>query len=309
MVYRGRFAPSPTGALHFGSLITAVASFADARAHGGEWLVRIEDLDRPREVPGASDAMLRTLLALGLYWDRAPLFQSLRASAYDAALGRLAALGLTYPCACSRTEIARGGRRGSAGPIYPGTCRNGLPPGRPPRSIRLRTEPVQMHFRDRIQGDQHQDIAAVVGDFVLRRADGIHAYQLAVVVDDAWQGISHVVRGADLLSCTPAQCLLQQALGLPNPTYAHVPLAVDARGRKLSKSLASPPVDPADPLPALRRAWAWLGQTPAPADASLADFWRHASRNWRIERVPALTCACIDPDPWASISNAVRALP
>ncbi len=154
-----------------------------------------------------------------------------------------------------------------------------------------------MRFRDRIQGEQQQDVAAVVGDFVLRRADGIHAYQLAVVVDDAWQGISQVVRGANLLSCTPAQCLLQQALGLPTPTYAYVSLVVDTAGRKLRKSLALAPVDPADPGPALRRAWAWLRQTPGPADASPADFWRHASRPWRIERVPAITCACIDPDP------------
>jgi len=297
MVYRGRFAPSPTGALHFGSLVTAVASCADARAQGGEWLVRIEDLDRPREVPGAADDILRTLLALGLRWDGAPLFQSRRAAAYEEALAQLTALGLTYPCACSRTEIARDGRRGSAGPIYPGTCRRGLPPGRRPRSIRLRTSPSPVQFRDRIQGEQQQDVAAVVGDFVLRRADGIHAYQLAVVVDDAWQGISQVVRGADLLASTPAQCLLQQALGLPTPTYAHVPLAVDAAGRKLSKSLASAPVDPADPMPALRRAWAWLGQPPGPAAVSPADFWRHATRLWRIERVPALTRACIAPDP------------
>ena len=297
MAYRGRFAPSPTGALHFGSLITAVASFADARAHGGEWLVRIEDLDRPRTVPGAADAILRTLLALGLCWDRPPLLQSPRTAAYEEALERLTALGLTYPCACSRAEIGGGGHHGGIAPVYPGTCRNGLPPGRPPRSIRLRTSHALRQFHDRIQGAQQQDVATVVGDFVLRRADGIHAYQLAVVVDDAWQGISHVVRGADLLASTPAQGLLQQALGLPTPTYAHIPLAVDHRGRKLSKSWAAAPVDPADPVPTLRRAWAWLGQEPAPAGASPADFWQHAGRNWRIERVPALRCACADPNP------------
>jgi len=297
VAYRGRFAPSPTGVLHFGSLITAVASFADARAHGGEWLVRIEDLDRPRTVPGAADTILRTLLALGLRWDGPPLFQSLRTAAYEDALERLTALGLTYPCACTRAEIARTGRHGSAGPVYPGTCRNGLPPGRAPRSIRLRTSHASRQFHDRIQGAQYQDVAAAIGDLVLRRADGIHAYQLAVVVDDASQGISHVVRGADLLASTPAQCLLQQVLGLPTPTYAHVPLALDHRGRKLSKSWAAAPVDPADPVPTLQRAWAWLGQAPAPAGASLADFWQHAGRNWRIERVPTLRCACADPNP------------
>lgn len=302
MAYRGRFAPSPTGALHFGSLIAAVASFADARAHRGEWLVRMEDLDRPREVPGAADDILRTLHAFGLHWDGSPVYQSRRTDAYAAALARLTALGLTYPCACSRTEIAQGGGEGIEGPIYPGTCRNGLPAGRSARSIRLRTPPAEVSFRDRIQGDQAQDVAAQVGDFVLRRADGIHAYQLAVVVDDAWQGIDQVVRGADLLASTPRQILLQRALGLPQPAYAHIPVAVDSAGLKLSKTLASAPVDPADPLPALRRVWAWLGQPAVPVGQSPTDFWLHAIRLWHIERVPALPCACIVPNPSATIA-------
>ncbi|WP_295388739.1 tRNA glutamyl-Q(34) synthetase GluQRS [uncultured Thiodictyon sp.] len=305
MAYRGRFAPSPTGALHFGSLIAAVASFADARAHGGVWLVRIEDLDRPREVPGAAEAILRTLRAFGLHWDGQPLRQSRRTSAYDAALERLTARGLTYPCACSRSEIARDARPGAAGPIYAGTCRNGLPPGRPPRSTRLRTPPGVVSLRDRIQGERSQDVAQDFGDCILRRGDGLHAYQLAVVVDDAWQGINHVVRGADLLDSTPCQYLLQQALGLPTPHYAHVPLALAAGGRKLSKSLAAAPVDPAAPWPALLRAWAWLGQAPAPAEsrASLADFWEYARLAWRIERVPTVARACVDPNAWASIGD------
>jgi glutamyl-Q tRNA(Asp) synthetase len=293
MPYRGRFAPSPTGALHFGSLIAAVASYADARTHGGSWVVRIEDLDQPRVVPGADTAILRTLHAFGLRWDGEPLYQSRRTGAYAEALARLTRLGLTYPCACSRTEIARLGQPGIAGTIYPGTCRVGLPPGRQARSIRLRTPSVLTRFHDRVQGVQSQQVATAIGDLVLRRADGIHAYQLAVVVDDAWQGISHVVRGADLLSSTPAQRLLQQLLQLPAPTHAHVPLAVDATGRKLSKSLAAVPVDPAAPLPALHRAWAWLGQTPAPPAASLAAFWEHAVRHWRIEQVPPIPQACI----------------
>lgn len=301
MPYRGRFAPSPTGELHFGSLIAAVASYADARAHGGSWLIRIEDLDRPRVVAGADSAILRTLHAFGMRWDGEPLYQSRRTGAYTEALERLTRLGLTYPCACSRTEVARLGRRGSAGTIYPGTCREGLPPGRQPRSIRLRTPTAAIRFHDRVQGAQCQQVAEAIGDLVLRRADGIHAYQLAVVVDDAWQGISHVVRGADLLSSTPAQRLLQQLLGLPVPTHAHVPLAVDATGRKLSKSLASAPVDPASPLPALHRAWTWLGQTPAPPAATLTEFWDHAIRHWRIELVPPIARACIDPPPSATI--------
>jgi len=301
--YRGRFAPSPTGALHFGSLIAALASYADARAHGGEWLVRMEDLDRTREIPGAADAILRTLNACGFRWDGPLVYQSRRTQAYAAALERLSERGLTYPCACSRTEIARLARDGSEGPIYPGTCRGGLPPGRLARSIRLRTYPGDIRFQDRIQGAQRQDVAAAVGDFVLRRADGIHAYQLAVVVDDAWQGIDQVVRGADLLASTPRQLLLQQSLGLRHPTYAHVPLAVDRAGRKLSKSLAAAPVDPADPLPALLCAWAWLGQRPPPAGCALSGFWRHAIRTWCCARVPAIACACIDPEASASIGT------
>jgi glutamyl-Q tRNA(Asp) synthetase len=301
MAYRGRFAPSPTGALHFGSLIAAVASLADARAQGGAWLVRIEDLDRARVVPGAADAILRTLHACGMVPDEEPLYQSQHTDAYAAALTQLTALDLTYPCGCSRTDIARAGRQGEEGPVYPGTCRGGLPPGRSARSIRLRTPAGEVRFCDLIQGEQCQDVAAASGDCVLWRADGCHAYQLAVVVDDAWQDITHVVRGADLLMSTPRQILLQRALDLPRPVYAHVPLALDAAGRKLSKSLAAVPVDAADPLPALRSAWQWLGQRPPPPSGSVGDFWRHALPHWCIARVPAVRCACIDTKPSASI--------
>lgn len=286
-VYRGRFAPSPTGPLHFGSLITALASFADARAQGGEWLVRIEDLDRPREVPGAAARILDSLRALGMDWDREVLRQSERAALYEGELERLVAAGLTYPCACSRAEIARAGRPGPEGPIYPGTCRGGLPAGRPARTLRLRADAPPIEFDDRIQGHVAERVAETVGDYVLRRADGIHAYQLAVVVDDARQGINQVVRGADLLASTPRQILLQRHLGLASPTYAHVPLALGPDGRKLSKSLASTPVDAADPLPALLRAWAFLGQLPPPKRPTLAAFWSHAIRHWAIERTPA----------------------
>ncbi len=259
----------------------------------------MEDLDRPREVPGAARTLLDTLHALGLDWHGPVIFQSARIDAYEAALSRLADRGLVYPCGCTRSEIATAGRPGPEGPVYPGTCRNGLPPGREARALRLRTGPEEIRFRDLIQGAQCQDVARVAGDFVLRRADGIHAYQLAVAVDDAWQGIDQVVRGADLLLSTPRQILIQRALGLPSPVYAHVPLALDPSGRKLSKSLASAPVDPSDPLPALRRAWSWLGQTPAPARCSVADFWTHAIAHWRIDQVPACRAAPADRIPRA----------
>jgi glutamyl-Q tRNA(Asp) synthetase len=293
--YRGRFAPSPTGPLHFGSLVAAVASFADARAQGGEWLVRMEDLDRERERPGAADSILRTLDAFGLQWDLEVIYQSRRTQAYGEALERLLGLGLAYPCACSRREVAAAGRPGPEGPIYPGTCRGGIQAGRRARSIRLIAEAPEIRFSDRIQGDQRQVPLEQVGDFVLRRADGVHAYQLAVVVDDAWQGIDRVVRGADLLHSTPRQILLQCLLGLPSPDYAHVPLALGPDGHKLSKSLDSAPVDPAHPIPALLRAWAFLGQTMPDPVGSVAELWAQAIARWRIERVPKVPALAMGP--------------
>lgn len=293
--YRGRFAPSPTGPLHFGSLIAAVASFADARAQGGVWWVRMEDLDRPREAPGAARRILDTLATFGLHWDDAVLYQSTRAEAYEEALARLTGLGLTYPCACSRSQVASAGRRGAEGPIYPGTCRPGLHPDQAGRTLRLRTDGPEIRFSDRIQGPQRQVVAELVGDFVIRRADGIPAYHLAVVLDDAWQGVTQVVRGADLLASTPRQILLQQALGLPTPTYAHVPLALGPDGRKLSKSLAAAPVDSADPMPTLRRAWSFLGQVDLGRLPSPEAFWSRAIPQWRLERVPPLPSV-----PWGA---------
>jgi glutamyl-Q tRNA(Asp) synthetase len=300
--YRGRFAPSPTGPLHFGSLIAAVASFADARAAGGAWLVRMEDLDRPREVPGAAGRILDTLSAFGLHWDGEVLYQNSRSEAYEAALARLAEAQLTYPCVCSRAEVAAAGRTGPEGPIYPGTCRNRIPEGRPPRAVRLRTDGALIRFSDRIQGPQRQVVAESVGDFVIRRADGIHAYHLAVVLDDAFQGITQVVRGADLLASTPRQILLQRSLGVPTPIYAHVPLALGPDGRKLSKSLASAPVDPADPLPALHRAWGFLGQHPLGRVGSPSAFWSLAIPCWRIDRVPPRPSAA-----WGSFAQTATA--
>jgi glutamyl-Q tRNA(Asp) synthetase len=245
----------------------------------------MEDLDRPREVPGAARHILDTLAAFGLHWDGAVLFQSTRSDAYDAALARLAEVDLTYPCGCSRSRIGSAGRRGPEGPIYPGTCRDGPRELWDARALRLRAEGPEIRFADRIQGPQRQVVSELVGDFIVRRADGIHAYHLAVVLDDAWQGVTQVVRGADLLASTPRQILLQRLLGLPTPAYAHVPLALGPDGRKLSKSLAAAPVDPADPVPALCRAWSFLCQIPLGRIRSPEAFWRRAIPRWRIERV------------------------
>jgi glutamyl-Q tRNA(Asp) synthetase len=283
---RGRFAPSPTGSLHFGSLVAAVASFADARARGGDWLVRMEDLDRPRELPGAAERILAGLIAFGMTWDGEVVRQSTRDPAYQAALTALERLDLVYPCACTRAEIARLGRRGPEGPVYPGTCRAGLPPGRSGRALRLRADGPSIHWQDLVRGEREQQIAESVGDFVVRRADGLFAYQLAVVVDDAHQGITHVVRGGDLVDSTPRQILIQRALGLPTPVYAHVPLILGPDGHKLSKSLGALPVDPGDPLPGLRLAWRALGQAPLPDASSVGAFWRLAIPAWCLHRVP-----------------------
>lgn len=250
--YRGRFAPSPTGPLHFGSLLAAFGSWLLARRAGGEWLVRIEDLDPPREVAGVADAQLHALAAFGLHSDGPVLRQSERGELYQAALDRLLASGDAFACHCSRSDLAVDG--GIHSRCVPGSLRDAP-------AIRLRVPAATaLTFDDAIQGRVRQDVSGEVGDFVLKRADGYWAYQLAVVVDDAAQGITHVARGADLLDSTPRQILLQRVLGLPTPRYAHLPLVVDAHGRKLSKSLAALPVDPAAPLPALLAAWQALGQ-------------------------------------------------
>jgi len=286
--YRGRFAPSPTGPLHFGSLVAALGSYLDARSQQGEWLLRMEDLDRAREVTGAADQILHTLEAFGFTWDGAVVYQHERVEAYASTLQSLVGKGLAYPCACSRKEIAEIAPHGEEGPIYPGTCRGGVAESRQARSIRLMTRHEEIGFIDRIQGRMKQNPGREIGDFVLHRADGFHAYQLAVVVDDAWQGISHVVRGADLLSSTPRQCYLQQLLGLPQPSYAHLPLAVDRQGRKLSKQDQAAPVDPKRPLSALMQALAFLHQPLPPSPpADLDEFWTWAIAHWEIGEIPA----------------------
>jgi glutamyl-Q tRNA(Asp) synthetase len=293
--YRGRFAPSPTGPLHFGSLVGALASWLDARAHGGAWLVRIEDIDGPRTVPGADREILATLERFGMLPDEPPVWQSTRTALYARAFAQLSATGLVYPCGCTRKEIAdslasRNARHATL--AYPGTCRGGLA-GKPARAWRVRVPDgaaAIVSFQDRWQGAQQQDLATEVGDFVVKRADGQWAYQLAVVVDDADQGITHVVRGADLLDSTARQIYLQRCLGLPEPTYLHVPLVTDANGEKLSKQTGAAPLDVSRPLPALQEAARHLGLVPASgrwSATTLAAFHEEAATLWaRRFRVP-----------------------
>jgi glutamyl-Q tRNA(Asp) synthetase len=240
--YIGRFAPSPTGPLHFGSLIAAVGSFLDARASHGQWLVRMEDIDEPRCSQPFADAILFSLEAHGFGWEGEVVYQSRRKARYQNALDKLIALGAAYPCGCSRREIADSSIHGIEGPVYPGTCRHGLK-GKPARAWRVRVDEQAICFDDRLQGRQCQYLALDIGDFVVRRADGLFAYQLAVVVDDADQGITHVVRGADLLASTPRQLHLQRLLGLPTPAYLHLPVAVNEAGQKLSKQTLAPPLE------------------------------------------------------------------
>jgi glutamyl-Q tRNA(Asp) synthetase len=286
--YAGRFAPSPTGPLHLGSLVAAVASYLEAKSRDGRWLVRMEDLDTPRVVRGAADAILRALEVCGMQWDGAIVNQSTRTDAYHAALHRLRTSGLVYPCACSRREIADSALSGIEGPVYPGTCRNGLAPGKTARAWRVITHDAEVRFDDAIQGPVQQNLEDDIGDFVLLRADHVYAYQLAVVVDDAEQGITDVVRGADLLDSTPRQIYLQRLLKYPTPRYCHVPVVVNAAGEKLSKQTLAPPIDDARPLAALMSALRFLGQRPPDAldHASTPEFWNWAISNWRIEHVP-----------------------
>ncbi len=310
-LYKGRFAPSPTGPLHAGSLVAALASWLDARAHGGQWLLRIEDVDLPRCVPGAADTILAQLGACGLRPDAPPVFQSQRAALYQSALDQLIGAGLAYPCGCTRQDIALA--LASAGHakerhgelVYPGTCRQGLN-GKPARAWRFATskyalnstasQPIReqtaidsvansestvVQWHDRRLGAQAQDVSREVGDFVLKRADGLWAYQLAVVVDDAAQDITEIVRGEDLADNTARQILLQRALGLPTPRYLHTPLVRGANGEKLSKQNGARALDLSDPLTALNQAAAVLGLAPQPGP--LPDALAHWVAQWAAE--------------------------
>jgi glutamyl-Q tRNA(Asp) synthetase len=283
--YRGRFAPSPTGPLHFGSLVAALASYLDARHHDGIWLLRMEDLDVPRCMPGAAEDILQTLAAFGLESDEPVIYQSSRTSAYEAALHKLQKTGAAYPCSCTRREIADSALHGIEGPVYPGACRNGIAPNREGKAWRVRTDDDAIAFADLLQGTISQHLESEIGDFVIRRADHLFAYQLAVVIDDAAQGITHVVRGADLLHSTPRQMHLQKLLGLPTPSYMHLPIAVNAAGEKLSKQALAKPVEK-NPA-ALFEALLFLRQQP-PEDlrsASIGEILSWAKDNWQPEKL------------------------
>ena len=299
---RGRFAPSPTGPLHLGSLVAAVGAWLFARHAGGAFLVRIEDLDAPRVVPGAADEILRALSLYGLESDERVVAQSFRAAHYEAALETLRDQGLLYPCACTRSELARVAsaplptEAAETGPAYPGTCRDGLPAGRSPRCLRVRVQPGEVAFDDAVFGPQTQDVAREVGDFVVRRADGPFAYQLAVVVDDAAQGITQIVRGSDLLSSTPRQIALGRALGLPISSYAHLPLVLAPDGSKLGKRDGALPLATLDERrvhETLSAALRILGQQPA--DASPRAMLEEAVRRFDPSRIPRENA--VPPDP------------
>lgn len=278
MNYRGRFAPSPTGHLHFGSLVAAVGSWLCARHAGGVWLLRVEDIDPPREMPGSAESILAALPAFGLVADQPTLFQSQRHAAYEAAFEQLKAADLVFPCWCSRNDLA-------GGLHLDGRCLAAPAEEREP-AWRLRVPDIELGFVDALQGPQTQNLRLAAGDFVIRRVEGYYAYQLACVVDDAFQGITEVVRGNDLLDSTPRQIFLQRCLKLPTPTYLHLPLALDGDGRKLSKSERAHPVDPTDPLPALRRALDFLDLPILSMTRDPAELLAHALVHFSPARLP-----------------------
>jgi len=281
--------------LHFGSLVSAVASWCDARAHHGTWRIRIEDVDVPRSVPGADAAILSALERHGFEWDGPIVRQSERTALYAEALDALRERALLFACACTRRELENAPLGAAGERVYQGTCRGGVAVGRNARALRMRVGEEVVAFTDRVQGAQQQRLASEVGDFVVRRADGLFAYQLAVVVDDAEQGVTDVVRGADLLASTPRQILLQMHLQLPTPSYLHHPVAVDARGEKLSKSTGAAAL-PDDTLGGLLAAWSFLAQRPAPSPpSSVGEFWQWAHGAWDASRLPARTSCAATP--------------
>lgn len=286
--YRGRFAPSPTGPLHFGSIVAAMGSHLQARSRGGEWLVRIEDIDPPREMPGTADAILHSLERLGLGWDGAIVYQSHRSEAYLTAIDELRRDGRLYACRCSRKDLIARHPPDAPPLVYDGHCRRIKPDPAHPAALRLITEAGRVVFDDLLRGPIAQNLAIEVGDFIIHRADGLFAYQLAVVVDDAAQGINEIVRGADLLDNTPRQIHLQALLGLPTPRYAHLPVAVNPQGQKLSKQTGAASIDHLRPQQLIIQALEFLGQQPPAelADATLDELWRWAIASWQLDRVP-----------------------
>ena len=285
MNIKGRFAPSPTGPLHIGSLVSALGSYLEAKSRGGNWYIRIEDIDTVRCKPAWADEILKTLGVLGFEWDGEVIYQSRRLSLYEEAISYLKKNGWLYPCGCSRKEIADSSVQGIEGVVYPGTCRNGLLEGRLPRALRMITNNQSVLFRDIIQGEVRQCIESEIGDFVIRRADGLIAYQLAVVVDDWDQGINQVIRGADLLLSTPRQIYLQQRLSIETPIYGHLPVVLNDAGEKLSKQTGALAIDRSDPVRVIQWGLVFLGQAP-PTGLTLKELWQWALEHWSLEKVP-----------------------
>lgn len=297
MQYRGRFAPSPTGPLHFGSLIAAVGSYLQAKSQHGIWLVRIEDLDPPREIPGATYSILNSLETYGFQWDEDVFYQSTRSSLYANTIDQLTSAKHTYPCTCSRKNIQEALQRGhqdqltrkesQSDLIYPRTCRSTPTTSNKPRAIRIKTDNQLISFEDGIQGDYGQRLESEIGDFIIRRSDGLYAYQLAVVVDDADQHITEIVRGSDLLDNTPRQLFLQQLLNLATPDYMHLPIAVNQQGEKLSKQTFAEPLDLTNPVATLWQALDFLGQQPPDElrEADLSSFWIWSIKHWDAKKI------------------------
>jgi glutamyl-Q tRNA(Asp) synthetase len=302
--YVGRFAPSPTGPLHFGSLVAATASYLQAKAHDGRWLLRIEDIDPPREQAGATDAILNALDRYGFEWDEEIIFQSGRLEAHERAVQSLLDRKLAYPCSCSRRDLADA-PRGPLGSIYPGTCRDGCDAAE--TAIRLRTTHAPISFVDGLQGLQTQHLERDSGDFIIRRRDGLIAYHLAVVVDDAIDGITEIVRGIDLMDSTPRQIWLQQLLGCGTPDYAHIPVVTHPNGDKLSKLTGAPGIPLHDATRALCAALVALQQEPPSSlqDCGLAEVWQWAIENWQIHAMQGQTAVSTDSAPMAALGRRI----
>lgn len=306
--YRGRFAPSPSGPLHFGSLVAATTSYLQALANNGEWWLRVEDIDPPREVAGASDAIVSSLAVHGFTWTGEPRYQSKNREQHYAAIKELLDSGQAYPCTCTRKHIRATAKSGPTGPIYPGTCRNrpdssmsaDAALGDDDRAIRIRTSDELVGFTDRLQGRIEHRIRSQIGDILILRKNNLIAYHLAVVVDDHAQGMTEIVRGVDLLESTPIQIFLQRMLGLTTPAYLHFPIAVDSSGDKLSKQTGAQPVNDATPVRNLLRCLEFLGQQPPDdlSDSTVAVIWEWARENWRPEQlsgVQKLAVPAINP--------------
>ena len=285
--YRGRFAPSPTGALHFGSLVTAMAGYLEAKSKNGEWLVRIENLDKPREVPKASYEILKSLEIFGMEWDHEVIYQDQREHIYENVLINLKKRGLTYPCTCTRKKIFNSSITGINGKIYAGTCRNKTWNIRNSDAVRIKTNNSAIEFNDALYGEVNQKLENEIGDFILRRSDKIYGYHLAVVIDDAAQGITNIVRGADLLYSTPSQIYLQKLLGYSTPAYMHLPIALNNQGEKLSKQTKAARLNLSNPSKQLFNAASFLGQKP-PIELlrdNVLSFWKWAFLNWSSDKI------------------------